>query len=530
MNKRNSFITGALILIAANTISKILGAVFKIPLTYILHEDGMAMYNTAFQAYAAVMSLSTAGFVFAGSKIIAERTALSDKAGVFRTVAWLAAILSVFGLAGTALLYFGADFFAAALHEPSAAYGIQMLAPSVFFVAIGIAFKSYYQGSSSMLPPAISQVTEAAVKLILGYKLASMFAYSAGLCTAYSLLGVTIGEILATFLLFLMYLPCRMGKLNAPPAVTRVQTVRAILSITIPLLLISAVSNALSLADTAIIRKALVSADFSPSQSEFFKTVFPSFTDIYTELADSGSLSELSAGKLYGAYTGYALTVFHLPLGITGTFSVSVLPLIAGALATNDLKSARRHTQTAFCVTMLFAVPAAVCVFVMSEELLTLLFKNPVSAPMLSAIAPGIIFLAAEGLAVSVMQTAGKLAAPFYVMLFTYAVKFAGNFFLIQIPELNILGAVLSSDICFFCSMCINLFILFRKTGLKISMADIIIKPLISGAAMLLVMLLAKSSITALTVHVFFKICILGGLGAAVFFLTFLLIDKKHVR
>lgn len=37
--KKQSFLTGALILMIANAISKILGAVFKIPLTYILKDE-----------------------------------------------------------------------------------------------------------------------------------------------------------------------------------------------------------------------------------------------------------------------------------------------------------------------------------------------------------------------------------------------------------------------------------------------------------------------------------------------------------
>ena len=49
--KKQSFLTGAIILMIANAISKILGAVFKIPLTYILNEEGMAVFNIAFEVY-----------------------------------------------------------------------------------------------------------------------------------------------------------------------------------------------------------------------------------------------------------------------------------------------------------------------------------------------------------------------------------------------------------------------------------------------------------------------------------------------
>ena len=54
--KKQSFVKGAIILMIANAISKILGAVFKIPLTYILQEEGMAIYNSAFGIYILFLS------------------------------------------------------------------------------------------------------------------------------------------------------------------------------------------------------------------------------------------------------------------------------------------------------------------------------------------------------------------------------------------------------------------------------------------------------------------------------------------
>lgn len=62
--KKQSFLTGAVILMIANAISKILGAVFKIPLTYILNEDGMAVFNIAFEVYIMFLSFIISGLPF----------------------------------------------------------------------------------------------------------------------------------------------------------------------------------------------------------------------------------------------------------------------------------------------------------------------------------------------------------------------------------------------------------------------------------------------------------------------------------
>ena len=68
---KNSFLSGAVILMTANAISKILGAVFRIPLTYIVHEEGMAVYNTAFSIYVMFLSFIISGMPFAVQKLTA---------------------------------------------------------------------------------------------------------------------------------------------------------------------------------------------------------------------------------------------------------------------------------------------------------------------------------------------------------------------------------------------------------------------------------------------------------------------------
>ncbi len=521
---RQKFITGALILITANTASKILGAVFKIPLTYILNEEGMALYNTAFQAYVAVMSLATAGFLFSGSKIISERLALDDRAGAGLTVGVLLRLLAVFGLGGSLLLWFGADFLAAALHEPLAADGMRVLAPAIFFVAAGIAYKAYYQGASNMIPTALSQVTEAVIKLAAGFALAVMFAGNIQKCASGALLGVTIGEIIATGMLFLMYLPTRKCLRSAgTAAISSHELTGMIFATAVPLLLMSAASNALSLADTALIRRALVSVRFAPEHIEIFTRIFPAFSDIAAEIRQTGTLSDHAAGALYGAYTGYALTIFHLPIGVTATFSVSVLPLISGALALGDKAGAARHTRTLLSATVTIAVPSAICVGVLAHELLALLFGNTASAPMLALVAPGIVFIAADGAASAVLQAAGYAYRSFAVMIAVYAVKFAANIALISRPELNILGAVLASDICFFVGMVLDLRLLSKAAGLNVGLVKIFAPPTVSGAAMAAVMVLLSDYVRAGVSSTIGVICALGAAGAAAYMLAFML-------
>ncbi|MBR5270618.1 MAG: oligosaccharide flippase family protein, partial [Clostridia bacterium] len=277
--KKQSFVKGAIILMIANAISKILGAVFKIPLTYILQEEGMAIYNSAFGIYILFLSFIISGLPFAISKLVSEYNEKKEHNMVSAVISVSTALLLFIGFLGTIILYFGADFFALAMKEPRSVFAIKMIAPSVFFVALGCVYKNYFQGVSNMIPTAISQIVEALIKLCAGYMLAVYFiktgtqAASGG-----ATLGVSIGEALATLILFVFYIVLKKEHTRSSSLEKRV-VLSKIGTIAIPLLFTSVISSMLSVMDTTLLRAKLIEYGHSIDEARF----------------------------IYGAYSGYAL-------------------------------------------------------------------------------------------------------------------------------------------------------------------------------------------------------------------------------
>ena len=103
--KKQSFLTGAVILMIANAISKILGAVFKIPLTYILNEDGMAVFNIAFEVYIMFLSFIISGLPFAISKMVAESNSRGEYSKTHRIVKISTILLVCIGIVGSVALF-----------------------------------------------------------------------------------------------------------------------------------------------------------------------------------------------------------------------------------------------------------------------------------------------------------------------------------------------------------------------------------------------------------------------------------------
>ena len=68
-----SFLHGALILTAAILLVKVIGALFKIPLNWIISEDGMGYFSTAYNFYSPIFSLATAGFPIAIARLVSGK-------------------------------------------------------------------------------------------------------------------------------------------------------------------------------------------------------------------------------------------------------------------------------------------------------------------------------------------------------------------------------------------------------------------------------------------------------------------------
>ena len=497
MSNKQNFIKGTAILIAANAISKILGAVFKVPLTYLLHEEGMAIYNTAFNVYVMLLSFIISGMPLAISKMIAEESALGNRCAVRKIMTVSTVFLGIFGLAGSAVLWFGADFFAISMKEAKSVFCLKTIAPSVFFVALGTVWKSYYQGMANMIPTAVSQVIEAFVKLAAGYALALFYSKLAAEYTAAAaIMGVTVGEIIATFILFILYLPHRFRMPAGKSEKSGRDILKGICAIALPTILASAVSGAMNLIDITIIRRCLEGIQFTQKGAENFLRIYSSYTDVFDNLSETLHISPDGSRWLYGAYSGYALTVFHLPIGILAALGVSILPVISGSLAVKNYKRADICAGLSIKLTMLVCLPSAFGIALFSEPILDFLFGNTASARMLAYLAPCLIFISLAQVFGAILNAGGSIILPLVFGFIGALVKLVCNFIFIRNQYLNITGAIISANIAYFVIMLLSLICTRQTFHSCFNIKNNFLKPFFCAAFMAAVMYTLYSPFT----------------------------------
>ena len=75
---RKSFLSGILVLSASTVIVKIIGLAYKIPMFSLLGAEGMGYFNSAYEIYALLCVISTAGLPVALSVLISREKERGD--------------------------------------------------------------------------------------------------------------------------------------------------------------------------------------------------------------------------------------------------------------------------------------------------------------------------------------------------------------------------------------------------------------------------------------------------------------------
>ena len=170
MNKK--YMKNTAILFASMTITKIVGAVFKIPLANILGGTGMGYFSTAYGLYSPVFALTAAGIPAVMMRLTAQNIAAGRPENALRTRRTALALFSVLGLAGTLVVALFSAFFAEHIAcSPESTPAVIAISPAVMICCIASVLRGYHEGLSDVVPSAAAAVAEAVSRAAAGLAL-----------------------------------------------------------------------------------------------------------------------------------------------------------------------------------------------------------------------------------------------------------------------------------------------------------------------------------------------------------------------
>ncbi len=464
-SKKQTFLAGTAILAAAVAAVKLIGFFYKIPLNNILGAEGKTYFNTAYEIYNVLLTVSTAGLPLAISKLTSEAHAQgreNEKRKIFRTAIWLFFGL---GLAGALLMFFGADALANFQNNEAAYWPIRALAPAVFCVCLLACMRGYTQGQGNMKPTAISQVLEALCKLGIGLPLAWYLLNTLGMGLEFgaagAILGVTIGTV-ASMLFLILYLgthPNRTESLDTPRSSGALM--KRILAIGVPITLSNSAMSIITLVDTKV---------------------------ILGQLQHALGMTEDAASILKGQYS-YAMDMPNMVASFVYPVTMSLIPFAAAALARKDHAGAGRIISSAFRLIAILALPAGIGLSVLSTPIMRLVLPaQPEDAlaagPHLQLLGIACIFICIMILTNAILQTYGKEKLPILTVIIGGVVKVVMNYILVGNPDINIHGAPVSTLCCYMVIAGLNLFFVWKYSPEKPHYFSIFAKPVVASVLM----------------------------------------------
>ena len=119
-NKKSStsFLVQGSILAMASIISRIIGLVYRIPLTAIIGNKGNDYYGCAFEIYNILLIISSYSLPLAVSKLVSADMSLGRKKNVYRILKCALIFGLVSGTIAALILFFGAEFITGPLPPP----------------------------------------------------------------------------------------------------------------------------------------------------------------------------------------------------------------------------------------------------------------------------------------------------------------------------------------------------------------------------------------------------------------------------
>ena len=400
--KKDSFVLQAGILAAAGIIVKIIGLIYRSPLTSIIGLEGNGYYSSAINIYTIILLVSSYSIPSAISKVIAQRLAYKEYRNAQRV--FQCALLYVLVVGGIASLL---TFFAAPLlvsDMPNSIPVLRVFAPTIFFSGLLGVFRGYFQAHGSMVHTSISQILEqilnAVISILAAYLLIGMVRNESETTQAVygasgSALGTGAGVLIALLFMAGMYylngdvIRKRVKRDHAGHQESYQEIFKVIITTVTPFILSTFIYNCSTVVNMKIYNNIMI---------------------------DVKGLEESLAAIQYGIFATQAISIVNIPIALSSAMSSASLPGVSATFATHREKETRHKVSQATRMTMLLAIPAAVGLAVLAKPVVQFIYPQKAAldtaSGLLRVLAVTVVLYSLSTLTNAVLQGIGKVNIP----------------------------------------------------------------------------------------------------------------------
>lgn len=397
MSRANSIVKQASILALAGILVRIIGVLYRSPLTAMIHTEGIGYYSTAYNIYALVLLISSYSIPTAISKLISEKLALNQYNNVQKILKCSFIYICAIG-GGAALVTF---ILAPFIVNQYAVLALRVLCPTIFFSGLLGVFRGYFQAHQTTLYTSISQIIEQIFNAVVSVGAAYLFIQpylkvggsqlaSAG--AAGGALGTGAGVVIGLVYMAFMYMRRKnhlIVKNDPDKHEDSYQDIfKMILNIVTPIIIATCIYNLVSTIDMYI---------------------------YYFAMNFQGT-SSVKAAINYGIYSGEYIVLQNVPVALASAMSTASIPAISTSWATKNYKNTKEHIKSGIRITMMILIPACVGMAVLAFPIMGVLFPQEdtimTATTLLACGSPAIVFYGLSTLSNGILQALGEVNVP----------------------------------------------------------------------------------------------------------------------
>jgi stage V sporulation protein B len=475
-NKGNTFYIQGTILAAASIITRILGLIFRIPLTDIIGDEGNGAYSNAYEIYSSALLLSTYSIPVAVSRLVSAKEAKKEYRNSFLVFKVALVFSFIVGLLMAFLVYrFAGPLSTMLFKSESSAIPLRALAPTIFVFAVMGVLRGFYQGKNTVIPTSISQILEQVVHVGLGLFLASRFMKlyaeypnTAAFGAAGGTLGTLAGAVAS--LLFLLAVYC----LYRPTLMRRLRKDRTEYddpwADVLKMLLLTAVP--------IIINQFLFSVT-GTIDSVLFNNV----------LAGKG-VDETVRNTLIGIYSGKFRILTNVPIAIASAIGVAIIPNIVNAYTKGTRSALYTKMSQAIKFNMLIAIPCAAGLMALATPIMAALFPSSsersleISSQLMMIGGTSVIFFAYSTTTNNILQGLGKMRYPVFHAIIGIVIYLLVDFPLLKFTTMGVYALPVGYMVFPLVVAVLNFITIARETGYDQELLNTFIKPFVFSGLM----------------------------------------------
>lgn len=395
---RTNFAFQAAVLAGAGILSRVIGLLYRSPLFQIIGDEGNGYYGTAYAIYSMILMIATYSIPTAVSKIISGKLALGEYRNARRVFKCAFIYVVSAGLVAGILTFAFAPVLVK--EQPNAILSLQILAPTIFLSGFLAIYRGYLQAYKTMIPTSISQIIEqianAVVSVLAAYLMSRPFALGTSEHAKYgaagSAMGTGAGVLCGIIYILIAYAGRRKEIMETveTDVSSNVESYgklfRQIVMIVTPIIIAAFVYNITTTVDMKIFYNVL----------------------------NSKNVDRVESANLYGIFSGQYMVLINLPVSIASAVGTTLIPNISGAFTKGDKEETNHVYNQSMSITMMVTIPCAVGIGVLSEPIITLLFRgaDPLVFKALTAGCISVVFYSLSTLTNSILQGIGKVMEP----------------------------------------------------------------------------------------------------------------------